>query len=106
MEDTLMKKFYSISEVSKIVNLPISTIRYWEQKFTQLKPIKTKGGTRKYTQKDIATIKQIQLLSHKDGFALNTIKKKLNASENKQDQINKLYEIREFLNQLINNIHD
>ncbi len=57
-----MKVYYSISEVCKITGLPASTLRYWEEQFTQLKPHKNEKGTRFYTEKDIELIKQIKYL--------------------------------------------
>jgi DNA-binding transcriptional MerR regulator len=57
-----MKVYYSISEVRRITDLPASTLRYWEEQFTQLKPHKNEKGTRFYTEKDIELIKQIKYL--------------------------------------------
>lgn len=57
-----MKVYYSISEVRRITGLPASTLRYWEEQFTQLKPHKNEKGTRFYTEKDIELIKQIKYL--------------------------------------------
>lgn len=57
-----MKVYYSISEVCKTTGLPASTLRYWEEQFTQLKPHKNEKGTRFYTEKDIELIKQIKYL--------------------------------------------
>jgi DNA-binding transcriptional MerR regulator len=57
-----MKVYYYISEVRRITDLPASTLRYWEEQFTQLKPHKNEKGTRFYTEKDIELIKQIKYL--------------------------------------------
>jgi DNA-binding transcriptional MerR regulator len=57
-----MKVYYSISEVRRITDLPASTLRYWEEQFTQLKPHKNEKGTRFYTEKDIELFKQIKYL--------------------------------------------
>jgi DNA-binding transcriptional MerR regulator len=56
----MKKNKVSIGEVSKIVDLPQSVLRYWESVFEQLSPEKTIGGTRKYSDKDIETILRIK----------------------------------------------
>jgi DNA-binding transcriptional MerR regulator len=56
------KIYYSISEVSKMTQLPISTLRYWEEQFAQLQPFKNDKGKRFYTEQDIELIKQIKFI--------------------------------------------
>lgn len=56
------KVYYSIKEVRKIVDLPLSTLRYWESQFEQLSPYKDEHGNRYYTEKDIELIKQIKFI--------------------------------------------
>ena len=54
------KVYYSIAEVRQLTELPVATLRYWEQQFAQLSPYKDEHGNRYYTEKDIALIKQIR----------------------------------------------
>ena len=54
------KVYYSIAEVRQLTELPVATLRYWEQQFAQLSPYKDEHGNRYYTEKDIALIKQIK----------------------------------------------
>ena len=56
------KIYYSISEVSKMTQLPISTLRYWEEQFAQLQPYKNDKGKRFYTEQDIELVKQIKFI--------------------------------------------
>jgi DNA-binding transcriptional MerR regulator len=56
------KVYYSIKEVRKIVDLPLSTLRYWESQFEQLSPYKDEHGNRYYTEKDIELIKRIKFI--------------------------------------------
>ena len=56
------KKYYSIKEVSEMLNLPQSTLRFWEKEIDILEPNKSKGGTRRYIQKDIDLLQQIKFL--------------------------------------------
>lgn len=56
------KIYYSVSEVSKMTQLPVSTLRYWEEQFAQLQPFKNEKGKRFYTLQDIELIKQIKFI--------------------------------------------
>ena len=56
------KIYYSISEVSRMTQLPISTLRYWEEQFAQLQPYKNDKGKRFYTEQDIELVKQIKFI--------------------------------------------
>jgi DNA-binding transcriptional MerR regulator len=70
MEPT--KVYYSIKEVRKLVDLPISTLRYWETQFEQLSPYKDEHGNRYYTEKNIELIKQIKYI--RDSLHITRIK--------------------------------
>ena len=56
------KIYYSMSEVKQKLDLPSSTLRYWEEQFSQLSPRKDEHGNRYYTEKDIDFIKQVKYL--------------------------------------------
>ncbi len=56
------KIYYSVSEVSQMTQIPVSTLRYWEEQFTQLQPFKNDKGKRFYTLQDIELIKQIKFI--------------------------------------------
>lgn len=56
------KIYYSMSEVKQMLDLPSSTLRYWEEQFSQLSPRKDEHGNRYYTKKDIDFIKQVKYL--------------------------------------------
>lgn len=66
------KVYFSIKEVRKLVNLPLSTLRYWESQFEQLSPYKDEHGNRYYTEKDIELIKQIKFI--RDDLHITRIK--------------------------------
>jgi DNA-binding transcriptional MerR regulator len=100
MEDEVKKLYFTIGEVSKMLNLSISQIRFWEKEFSQLKISKTTGGTRKFSHGDINTIKLIQQLVKEQGYTLEGAKEKLKHDKdlpNKQEIINKLKTVRQFL---------
>jgi DNA-binding transcriptional MerR regulator len=56
-----LKKYYSIREVSDLLDVPETTLRYWEKEFQEIAPKKTPKGIRQYTEKDI---EQIRLVIH------------------------------------------
>lgn len=72
MKDLEMKKlYYSISEVSKMVELEPYVLRYWEREFEQLRPQKNRAGNRIYTEKDIEIIKLIKRLTREDRYTIS-----------------------------------
>jgi DNA-binding transcriptional MerR regulator len=52
-EKTIEKLYYSIGEVAEMLNIPVSTVRFWENEFNILKPMKNKKGNRLFTAGDI-----------------------------------------------------
>jgi len=100
MEDEVKKLYFTIGQVSEMLNLSVSQIRFWEKEFSQLKISKTAGGTRKFSHRDIDTIKLIQQLVKEQGYTLEGAKEKLKYDKdlpNKQEIINKLKTVRQFL---------
>lgn len=75
--DKNLKLYYSIKEVSGIVGVPESTLRYWEKQFHELKPRKTNSGARQYTKEDIETAKLIYHLLKEKGLNINSAKERL-----------------------------
>src|SRR5210317_769070 len=62
--------FRTISEVADWLNVPTHVLRFWESKFTQIKPVKRAGGRRYYRPKDMLIIGGIKKLLHDDGFTI------------------------------------
>lgn len=60
--EEVQKIYYSLQEVMEMTSLPASTLRFWEQQFTQLRPRKDGHGNRFYTVDDIALIRQIKYI--------------------------------------------
>lgn len=78
--------YYSISEVSEMLNIKASNIRFWEKEFKQLKPRRNDKGTRFFTQDDIDLIKQIMFLVNDQNLTLEGARQKLTQ---KRDQVAK-----------------
>jgi DNA-binding transcriptional MerR regulator len=97
----LSKKYFKIGEVSEMLGIPASTLRFWEKSFPQIKPLKTKKGDRLYTAKDLDVLKNIHYLSHKKGVKLAQVSKKVKREDNlldpKMEAIKALRELKEKL---------
>lgn len=73
----MQKLYYSISEVSKMVDEEQHILRYWEKEFSQLKPRKNRGGNRIYSEKDVQLIKIIKNLLRSEKLTLKNAKNEL-----------------------------
>ena len=70
MTDKSSDAFRTISEVSAALDVPPHVLRFWETKFTSLRPLKRSGGRRYYRPDDIAVLTRIRDLLYKDGFTI------------------------------------
>ena len=69
--------YLTISEVSDKLDVPAHVLRFWETKFTQLKPMKRSGSRRYYRESDIALLERIRNLLYRDGFTIKGAQKAL-----------------------------
>lgn len=67
--------FKTISEVASQMNVPQHVLRFWETKFSQIKPMKRGGGRRYYRPRDVEIIKRIQYLLHHEGYTIKGVQK-------------------------------
>jgi DNA-binding transcriptional MerR regulator len=96
-EKPIEKLYYSIGEVSKMLDVPVSTVRFWENEFDILKPMKNKKGNRMFTPADIRNLKIIHHLLKKEGMTLPGAKKKLSG---KWEETDYKYEVNESLQKI------
>ena len=75
------KRYFTISETSGLCEVKAHVLRYWEQEFSQLKPIKRKGNRRYYQRHDVLLIRQIKELLYDNGYTILGAKQKLNTDE-------------------------
>lgn len=105
MADELDKKFYRIGDVSIILNLPQSTIRFWEKEFSELRPRRNGGGTRMYTPRDIEQLRIIRFLIKDKGLTIDGAREHLRRNrrdlERKHVVIGRLKEIRRRLTDML-----
>jgi len=81
--DDVEKVYWSIAEVSEMLNLSYSTLHYWEKEIKQLCPQRNDGGTRFYTADDIETLRQIKYMRDVEKMSIRMIRKKF--ADNKTD---------------------
>lgn len=74
------KLYFTISEVSDLCAVKAYVLRYWEQEFPQLKPIKRRGNRRYYQQQDVLLIRQIKKLLYEDGFTIEGARSQLSTT--------------------------
>jgi DNA-binding transcriptional MerR regulator len=96
-EKMIEKLYYSIGEVAEMLDVPVSTVRFWENEFDILKPMKNKKGNRMFTPSDIKNLKIIHHLLKKEGMTLSGVKKKLSG---KWEETDYKYEINESLQKI------
>lgn len=106
---TLTKKYYRIREVSEIVGEPLSTLRYWESEFPQLKPERNDKGTRYYTPAHVELIRQIKYLLHDRGLKIDAARSALSGASNtvatRERALSRLREIRATLVAMRDSLH-
>jgi len=69
--------FRTISEVANELEIPQHVLRFWESKFSQVKPLKRGGGRRYYRPEDIVLLRNIQNLLYKEGYTIKGVQKLL-----------------------------
>ena len=71
------KRYFTIGEVSDLCCVKPHVLRYWEQEFTQLKPVKRRGNRRYYQRQDVLMIRQIRSLLYDQGFTIGGARQQL-----------------------------
>ena len=79
------KRYFTIGEVSDLCAVKPHVLRYWEQEFPQLKPIKRRGNRRYYQRQDVILIRQIRSLLYEHGFTIGGARQRLSGDEVKAD---------------------
>ena len=79
------KRYFTIGEVSDLCGVKPHVLRYWEQEFAQLKPVKRRGNRRYYQRQDVLIIRQIRGLLYEDGFTTGGARQKLTGNEARTD---------------------
>src|SRR5574338_882448 len=74
------KRYFTIGEVSDLCAVKPHVLRYWEQEFSQLKPVKRRGNRRYYQHHEVLLIRRIRDLLYEEGFTINGARNRLSES--------------------------
>ena len=80
------KRYFTIGEVSELCLVKPHVLRYWEQEFPSLNPVKRRGNRRYYQRQDVVLIRQIRSLLYEHGFTIGGARQRLDGESNKQEQ--------------------
>ncbi len=96
------KRYFTIGEVSGLCEVKPHVLRYWEQEFPQLKPVKRRGNRRYYQRQDVIVIRQIRGLLYEQGFTIGGARQRLEGDDAKIDQT----QYRLLIKQMISELED
>ena len=94
------KRYFAIGEVAELCDVKAHVLRYWEQEFTQLAPIKRRGNRRYYQHGDVLTIRRIRSLLYDQGFTVEGARQQLAGKQAKLDQTRSRQLVRQIIAEL------
>jgi DNA-binding transcriptional MerR regulator len=94
------KRYFTIGEVSELCGVKPHVLRYWEQEFNQLKPVKRRGNRRYYQRHDVILIRQIRSLLYDQGFTIGGARQQLTGEQAKDDSSQAQQVVRQVINEL------
>src|SRR3982751_6793866 len=80
------KRHFTIGEVSELCGVKPHVLRYWEQEFTQLKPVKRRGNRRYYQHHEVLLIRRIRELLYEEGFTISGARNRLDNALNGEEK--------------------
>jgi DNA-binding transcriptional MerR regulator len=83
------KRYFTIGEVSDLCGVKSHVLRYWEQEFTQLKPVKRRGNRRYYQHHEVMLIRRIRELLYEDGFTISGARSRLDQFATQHEVVSK-----------------
>ncbi|WP_017940200.1 MerR family transcriptional regulator [Zestomonas thermotolerans] len=99
------KRYFTIGEVSDLCAVKPHVLRYWEQEFSQLNPIKRRGNRRYYQRQDVLMIRQIRSLLYDQGFTIGGARQRLASDEARDDTTQYKQLIRQMIVELEDVLH-
>ncbi len=79
------KRYFTIGEVSELCQVKPHVLRYWEQEFPNLKPVKRRGNRRYYQRHDVLMIRQIRSLLYDQGFTIGGARQRLEGEQGRAE---------------------
>ena len=80
------KRYFKIGEVSELCDVKPHVLRYWEQEFPQINPVRRTGNRRYYQRQDVIVVRQIRGLLYDQGYTISGARQRLTGDEARQDQ--------------------
>ena len=80
------KRYFTIGEVSELCGVKPHVLRYWEQEFAQLKPVKRRGNRRYYQHHEVLLIRRIRELLYEEGFTISGARNRLDSSTPQEEK--------------------
>ena len=77
------KRYFTIGEVSELCGVKPHVLRYWEQEFTQLRPVKRRGNRRYYQHHEVLLVRRIRELLYQEGFTISGARSRLEEANSK-----------------------
>jgi DNA-binding transcriptional MerR regulator len=96
------KRYFTIGEVSELCAVKPHVLRYWEQEFTELSPVKRRGNRRYYQRHDVLMIRQIRALLYEQGYTIGGARSHLTSDPAKEDSAR----TKQLINQMIGELED
>lgn len=94
------KRYFTIGEASVLCGVKPHVLRYWEEEFPQLKPVKRRGNRRYYQNHDIVIVRQIRELLYENGFTIEGARAKLTSAPKSEDLSAKTDMVKEIITNL------
>jgi DNA-binding transcriptional MerR regulator len=96
------KRYFTIGEVSELCGVKPHVLRYWEQEFTELSPVKRRGNRRYYQRHEVLMIRQIRALLYEQGYTISGARSHLKNENNKEDSV----QAKQLIHQMIVELED
>ena len=96
------KRYFTIGEVSELCDVKPHVLRYWEQEFPMLNPVKRRGNRRYYQRQDVIMIRQIRSLLYEQGFTIGGARQRLGGEHIKEEAT----QIRQLIDQTVSELED
>ena len=96
------KRYFTIGEVSDLCAVKPHVLRYWEQEFTELSPVKRRGNRRYYQRHDVLMIRQIRALLYEQGYTIGGARAHLTSSDSKEDSTR----TKQLIHQMVGELED
>jgi DNA-binding transcriptional MerR regulator len=81
------KRYFTIGEVSELCGVKPHVLRYWEQEFTQLKPVKRRGNRRYYQHHEVLLVRRIRELLYEQGFTISGARNRLDGRGGQAEEV-------------------